>query len=186
MIIGLVGPKGAGKDTVADYLVANYGFTKLAFADPVKKVCEVMFALDPLYFHCPLLKEEVVPAWGYSPRQMMQIVGTDMVRAHMGDKFWVQHLQVRLQALGPDAKVVVSDVRFANEADFIQSLSDSFLLRVTNGRVTCTDTHVSETEQGSIRPDCVIQNDMGEGGLIKLYRECDAIVAAQTKSLSIV
>ena len=182
MIIGVVGPKGAGKDTIADYLVANHGFTKLAFADPVKKVCEVMFALDPVYFHCPRLKEEVVTAWGYSPRQMMQIVGTDMVRSQMGDKFWIQHFQVRLQALGPDAKVVVSDVRFANEADFIQSLPDSFLLRVTNGSVG-TDPHVSETEQCSIRANYVIHNDMNEGGLNKLYKECDDVIVSRTKSV---
>lgn len=34
-IIGLTGPSGSGKDTVADYLVEAYGFVKRSFADPI-------------------------------------------------------------------------------------------------------------------------------------------------------
>lgn len=43
-IIGLTGPAGSGKDTVGDLLVAHAGFTKMAFADPLKK--EVADAFD--------------------------------------------------------------------------------------------------------------------------------------------
>ena len=177
MIIGLVRQKGAGKDTVADYLVREHGFTKLAFADPVKKVCEAMFALDSIYFHCPLLKEQVIPAWGMSPREMMQKVGTDIVRTQMGDRFWIKHMQVRIDSLPPDTKIVISDVRFVNEAEFIHSLPDSHLVRVQlQSRVRDVDNHISETEQSNIMTNHVIHNDMCEGGLIKLYRQCDSLV----------
>lgn len=37
MIIGLTGPAGSGKDTVADILVAEHGFVKLSLADPIKR-----------------------------------------------------------------------------------------------------------------------------------------------------
>ena len=33
IILGLAGQAGAGKDTVADYLVSNYGFMRFAFSD---------------------------------------------------------------------------------------------------------------------------------------------------------
>ena len=33
MIIGLTGKIGSGKDTVADFLVENYGYTKVGFSD---------------------------------------------------------------------------------------------------------------------------------------------------------
>lgn len=40
IIIGLAGPAGSGKDTVADLLVAHHGYTKLAFADALRaEVC---------------------------------------------------------------------------------------------------------------------------------------------------
>ncbi len=43
MIIGIFGKKGHGKDTIADYLVDNYNFHKLSYAEPIKKICrEIM------------------------------------------------------------------------------------------------------------------------------------------------
>lgn len=37
MIVGLSGQAGAGKDTVADFLVEHHGFVKIALADPIKR-----------------------------------------------------------------------------------------------------------------------------------------------------
>ena len=44
MIIGLSGYAQVGKDTVANYLVENYGFVKVSFADPIR---EALYKLDP-------------------------------------------------------------------------------------------------------------------------------------------
>ena len=49
-LIGLVGKKRAGKDTVAATLVEGFGFVRYAFADPLKAAS---LAADPL-----------VPIWG--------------------------------------------------------------------------------------------------------------------------
>jgi hypothetical protein len=43
MIIGFLGKAGVGKDTAADYLCLNYGFTRVAFADPLKRFCMEVF-----------------------------------------------------------------------------------------------------------------------------------------------
>lgn len=43
MIIGLCGQAGVGKDTVADFLVKNHGFVKVALADPLKRICREVF-----------------------------------------------------------------------------------------------------------------------------------------------
>lgn len=42
--IGFCGFKGSGKDTAADYLVSRFGYTKVSFADPLKKACESIFS----------------------------------------------------------------------------------------------------------------------------------------------
>lgn len=43
MIIGLVGEKNSGKDSVAAYLIKEYGFERKAFADPLKRSIAALF-----------------------------------------------------------------------------------------------------------------------------------------------
>lgn len=45
LILGLAGNAGSGKDLVADRLVNNHGFTKMSFADPMKRFCRFAFGL---------------------------------------------------------------------------------------------------------------------------------------------
>ena len=45
MIIGVAGKLESGKDTYSDYLAAHHGYTKLAFADNLKKMCMKVFNL---------------------------------------------------------------------------------------------------------------------------------------------
>jgi len=44
MIIGLCGQAGSGKDAVADAMVRNHGFVKVALADPLKRICYDIYA----------------------------------------------------------------------------------------------------------------------------------------------
>lgn len=43
MIIGVCGLAGAGKDTIADYLSGSFKFQKVAFADPLKRICRDVY-----------------------------------------------------------------------------------------------------------------------------------------------
>lgn len=43
MIVGLSGLAGSGKDFIADLLVKNHGFVKVALADPLKRICQDVF-----------------------------------------------------------------------------------------------------------------------------------------------
>ncbi len=43
MIIGMTGLAGSGKDTVADILVRDHAFAKVALADPLKRICKEVF-----------------------------------------------------------------------------------------------------------------------------------------------
>lgn len=45
MIFGIAGKLESGKDTVADYLVKGYGYTKMAFADNLKQLCISVFGI---------------------------------------------------------------------------------------------------------------------------------------------
>ena len=46
VLLGIMGKKGSGKDTVSDYLVSHYGYKKMAFADPIKQMAQIIFDLD--------------------------------------------------------------------------------------------------------------------------------------------
>jgi hypothetical protein len=121
MIIGLVAYKASGKDVMADFLVQHFGFIKLSVAEPIKKVCRDLFQLNDEHFNDRILKETKIPSWGLSPREIMQKVGTDLFRHHFDDQFWVKILHQRIQSMLHQGipNIVISDIRFQNEADVI-------------------------------------------------------------------
>lgn len=58
-ILGLVGPKGSGKDTTADLLEElKISDGKISFAGPLKKICGEVFDLHHNFFHDVNLKEK--------------------------------------------------------------------------------------------------------------------------------
>lgn len=129
MIIGIFGKKGHGKDTIADYLVETYQFHKLTYAEPIKKICKDIFSLtnDQLINHD--LKERVDPRWGKSPREIMQLIGTDLFRKTFSDNIWVNILREKAKQLLLEGKnLVISDIRHKNELEHLFTLSDNILI----------------------------------------------------------
>ena len=101
MLIGVLGRKGSGKDTVSDYIVNKYNFEKMIIADPLKIACKELFNFtdEQLYGN---LKETVDPQWGLSPRQAFQWLGTDIFRNEVnelnpdiGNNFWIILLKIK-------------------------------------------------------------------------------------------
>jgi hypothetical protein len=78
-----------------------------------------------------------------------------MVRATLGQDFWVRHMSARMRHANKD-KVVISDVRFPNEADWVRD-NGGVLIRIVDG-TQHTDCHPSETEQLSIKEDLSLFN----------------------------
>lgn len=106
LVIGLAGAAGVGKDEVAQHLVRRHGFTRLAFADPLKSVCEV-------YFGWNWRKDE-------RGRRLLQEVG--MAARRYNPDHWVAVLQKQMALLmgSPDhRRFVISDCRFFNELELV-------------------------------------------------------------------
>ena len=83
LLIGLTGYKGVGKDTVADYLCAKYGFIRLSFAKPLKDALAIIFGFTDEQLNGSL-KEVKDPYWQITPREAAQFVGTELFRIHFG------------------------------------------------------------------------------------------------------
>ena len=76
-VIGIAGRKYNGKDTIGDYLVKNYGYKKIAYADPIKEICKEMFGFNNEQLYGSL-KESNDGFWNVSPRKLMQFIGTEL------------------------------------------------------------------------------------------------------------
>lgn len=120
MFIGIVGQKFVGKDTLADYLCQNFPFEKKAFATGLKNVCKAAFSLSDEDVSCPDKKEIVHPEWGYSPRQLMQIVGTDLFRTHFDKNMWIKCIKMDLDK-NENKNIIITDIRFENELNFVRN-----------------------------------------------------------------
>jgi len=166
-LIGICGHAGAGKDTVGNYLRERHDNTyKLAFADALKQAVRQMFGVDEDALYETHLKEIPDPFWGVSPRQMAQFFGTEMVREtigklipEVGDKFWIHRMVQKLNGLGEhleydsDDVVVITDVRFQNEYDWIVS-QGGIIIHLTRTGADGTVGILGHSSEGGVRCHC--------------------------------
>ena len=173
-LMGTRGKARPGKDAVAKFAWAQYGFTRIAFADPVKMAAQAKFGLTAEQTWRDDLKEVVIPHWGMTPRQIFQMEGTEAGRNVFGGDLWIKRFMLSYNLLKGTDDIVVPDVRFDNEADAIRSLG-GIIIEVRRGHAGLSGSaaaHVSESGL-SLPADYVIEN---EGTLEDLYAAFEAIV----------
>lgn len=102
--IALVGNMRSGKDTFADVLINEQGYTKIAFADELKRICKELF---PEQFKN-----------GNKPREILQNVGKCM--RSIDYDVWVKALDRKIKQY--DGKnLVITDVRYPNEVAYLRN-----------------------------------------------------------------
>ena len=136
MIIGICGFQSSGKDTIADYLINNYGFKKLSFAGALKDIISIIFGwsrdkLEGLTKEDREWREEVDIWWAKSldmpnltPRYVLQYFGTDLFRNHWHQDIWVKVLEKKLS---DHENIVVTDCRFENEINILKKYGGKIL-----------------------------------------------------------
>jgi len=200
LIIGLTGRAGAGKDTVATLLLQQLPGQRYAFADPLRAEAAAAFGVEPALFADRDAKErphealrlsrcadeefaEVLAArdaarrdQGLSPRQVLQWWGTDYRRAQ-SPGYWLALATRHLEQLRTDGcpLLVVTDVRFPNEAAWIRSHGGE-LWRVLRG-VPSVHTHISESALDGWPADVLLRNDDSLEALRRLVVDLAADLA---------
>jgi hypothetical protein len=183
MIIGVAGYARAGKDTIADYLVEKHGFVKMSFAEPIK---EALLKLNPSIQVMPNLYVPLayaVRTWGWDllkdisadVRPLLQRMGTEVAREMFGQNFWVDFAMSK--ALAQD-KVVISDVRYINEANAIRS--HGIVWRVERNGVGPANDHPSEHDLDSYSFDSVLTNN---SSVEELHQSIDAALLGVAQKL---
>jgi hypothetical protein len=182
-LIGLSGAARSGKDTVGNYLINEYEFKRYAFADPLKRAASEMFGIPLKDFVDDDKKEVVNEFWGYSPRQIAQLLGTEGGRELFREDIWVKRAEKAwldhqdyianfsgggwVDPAGTDG-MVITDVRFPNEAEWIKE-TGGLLLHIerpgADGKVGQSN-HASEAGYPDELKDHIIIND---GTLEDLY-----------------
>lgn len=160
MIIGLTGYAQSGKDSVANILVSNYGYTRVAFADPIR---ELLYQMNPAVKDGGYRVQSTVDAYGWDVaktafpevRNMLQNLGVG-ARKTFGDMFWVQQA---LRQVSPEGNFVITDVRYPNEAKAIREYDNSQIWRIKRSGVDPVNTHASETAMDGERVDQIFVNN---------------------------
>lgn len=162
-VIGLSGYARSGKDTAADHLVEKYGYTKVSFAAPMK---EALYRLNPDVRDISNLVwsvKQVVDMAGWEGakdltpdvRGLLQRFGTEVGREMFGEDFWVN---LAMSQIPDGSKVVVSDVRYPNEANAIKKLGGK-VIRIERDGVEPANSHPSETALDGYNFDIRIPNN---------------------------
>lgn len=182
MVIGITGHARAGKDTVADYLVDCYGFRKIAFADRLKQVCQIVFGFtkEDVYEHQNgTNKDTWMERIGTTPRHVLPYVGTDLFRNEIekmfpkiGKNVWIEGVKRTMESNTSIPHWILSDVRFQNEVEWIRE-QGGMVIRIVRSNKKRQDTHVSETEWEQIKTDVVLTN---EGSIDRLYEQVNDVM----------
>jgi hypothetical protein len=176
ILIGLHGLARTGKDTAANYLASQYAFMAYAFAAPLKTALQLMFNLTEEQLN-GALKEVPLANIGKSPRELMQLLGTEWGRHLVHNDLWLllarQQLDDALEFNNQWLQgFVINDVRFENEATWIRAQGGT-VLHLLRPDAAPVNPHVSEAGVAIHDNDFVIQND---ADLQHLYAQLDHVM----------
>lgn len=184
-IIGLTGLEGAGKDSAAEILHRHRIAFPVAFADALRQEISRSFAVDIHELTCRSCKEltnkmlglcrstdlsfvaavlashpETDPNAPQSPRQIMRWWGTEYRRAQ-DPEYWTKAMRERIAwADGiplPAPAIVITDVRFGNEAELIREMGGQ-IWRIHRPGHTIESNHVSTVSGEEFAPDQTVIN----------------------------
>jgi len=176
MLVGVCGKAGSGKDTVGDYLVKNYNFKKIALADPIKRLVKDVFVLEDNTVYNRDLREKPLPQWGgWSVRELLQFIGTELFRHNIDDAVWVKSLWFRIKN-DDGHNYVVTDVRFPNEINYLAESGGSDFVSIKVDR-DGKDGSVGLSSHESEAYDLDAQYELENNGTYEdLYNKIDDVM----------
>jgi len=187
-IIGIIGKKQTGKDTLALYISLKYGGRRITIASGVKDTCEAMFgwSKEQLYGK---LKEVVDPRWGITSRQSFQWLGTEIGQFELSklpgykqERFhWCVLTKQKIEELEKEKKftetkpIIITDIRFLHEHHYFKEYAGDSIQFIPIRLIRNTgfnDTHSSEAESITLQADYTLEND---GSVSQLYKKFDQL-----------
>ena len=192
-ILGLLAKSGHGKTTVARHLADAHGAQIRSLAGPMKRAVRTVFGFsDGQLWGSQADKEAIDRRYGFSPRWLLQRLGTEGLRAEFGEDVHVRALvhglrreEAALHAGAPPALYVVDDVRFPNDARFVAEGGPDHrgaVLKIvaTDVAPPAHDAHASENAVDQVRAEDVAATVVSSRaqGVRHLLGEVDRVLAS--------
>lgn len=154
-VIGIAGKARSGKDTVAEFIIAQIGGYRYSFVDPIRAMLRAGFNIDLNEKYWQDRKEEEIPILGKSPRQLMQTLGTEWGRQLVNPNLWLILANQHLLRRGPG--MVIPDIRFDNEAEWVRAVGGR-VIHLHRPGAQQVNAHVSEAGVTPLAEELVIEN----------------------------
>lgn len=164
-LIGIAGKKYSGKDTLAKLMLEyDPSIFVTHFADRLK---------DEIASICDVSREQIDQNKELF-RPMLQWWGTEYRKRFCNNEnYWINSLHESIQDL--PCPVVVSDVRFPSEAEYIRS-QGGILIKIIRPGLESSDNHLSETALDTYQEwdkivvnDCLVNLHMIAGEIVKEF-----------------
>lgn len=160
-LVGISGYAQSGKDTFAQVLVQNYGFTRMAFADLLR---QVLYTLNPIVD--PIVGFRVHDfvddyGWDYAKqnvpeiRRLLQRMGTEAGRDLLGEDLWVN---AAFATMNPSLDYCIPDMRFPNEAARVVD-NGGITVRINREGIVPVNNHPGEVALDNWSFDYVVDNN---------------------------
>ena len=137
LVLGLTGPAGAGKDTVADYLVDKYNFKKFSFTD--------------------ILVDEAKRRGLTPDKNTLSLIG-DELRKNGGNGVLARYLWDKIKNSAVN-RVVIPNFRSPEEVEYIQRMADIFYLIMINAPIDVRYKRVLSRDSSQMSLDQFSQRD---------------------------
>ena len=180
-LIGILGRKRSGKDTLGSYMIEKYGYERYAFADPIKDILKTMFDLSDNQLNKD--KEKIDERWGVSPRTILQKFGTEICRNNLenfiphikldGETLWVKLFKIFYEK-NKDKNIVVTDVRFMDEINAIKSFGGK-IVKINRENLEF-DGHSSEKDIDNYNPELIDYTIDNNYTYYDLYSQIDTFL----------
>lgn len=125
-IIGLAAKARSGKDTGAAFLMEHPEVASYALANPLKAGCQSLFGLSNSQTWDDTSKEVRLDAWGMSPREFFQRVGTEWMRDSHDPLHWLKRADRAINNPTPPPRPLTEAETQNPETPFMRAAQEFF------------------------------------------------------------
>ena len=179
-LIGLYSSAPQSGKTLIANILAQKSYRLMSFAEPIKRMA-VEFIMSLGYTRDQAVKlawdhkEKEIPEIKKTARYILQTLGTEWGRECISTEIWTECMMHRIALCLKDksSKIVIDDVRFANEAEMIKKMGGELWMIVRPSAVKNT-SHKSEGGLDQWNQfDHIILND---GTIADAYQKINEII----------